>query len=54
MEITEIQRIIRQYYMQQYTNKMENIRNGQILRKLQFTKTKQRGNRKDEWTNHKY
>ena len=42
-DITEIQRIIRDYYMQLYANKMEKPRrNGQILRKVQSSKTKPR------------
>ena len=54
-DITELQRIIRDYYMKPYTNKMENLEeNGQILRKVQSSKNKPRRNRKDEWTNHKY
>ena len=40
MDITEIQRIIRDYYMQLYANKTKPGRNGQILRKVQSSKTK--------------
>ena len=40
---TEIQRIIRDYYMQLYANKTEKPRrNGQTLRKVQSSKTKPR------------
>ena len=53
MDITEIQSIIRDYYMQLYANEMENLENGQIPRKWTISKTKPRRNRKDERTNHK-
>ena len=43
VDITKIQRIIREYYMQLYANKMEKPRrNGQILRKVQSSKIKPR------------
>ena len=44
---TEIQRIIRDYYQQLYANKNgQRGRNGQILRKVQFSKTEPGRNRK--------
>jgi len=42
---TEIQRIIRDYCQQLFANKMDNLKNGQILRKLQLSKTKPGRNR---------
>ena len=44
----EIQRIIRDYYQQLYANKMhtQRGRNGQILRKVQLSKTEPGRNRK--------
>ena len=41
----EIQRIIREYYEQLYGNKIDNGRNGQILRKVQSSKTEPGRNR---------
>ena len=42
-DITEIQGIIRDYYMQLYVNKMDYLeKNGQIFRKVQSSKTKPR------------
>ena len=44
---TEIQRIIRDYYQQLYANKNGQLgRNGQILRKVQLSKTESGINRK--------
>ena len=41
----EIQRIIREYYEQLYGNKIDNGRNGQILRKIQSSNTEPGRNR---------
>ena len=46
----EMQRIIRDYYEQLYGNK----RNGQILRKVQFSKTEPGRNRNHEQPNYKH
>ena len=43
---TEIQRIIRDYYQQLYTNKMDNMEEMDILRKVQLSKTGPGRNRK--------
>ena len=43
---TEIQRIIRDYYQQLYAKKNGRGRNGQILRKVQLSKTEPGRNRK--------
>ena len=48
----EIQRIIRDYYEQLYGNKMD--RNGQILRKVQSSKTEPGRNRNYEQPNYKH
>ena len=50
----EIQRIIRDYYKQFYANKIHNLENGQILRKVQLSKTEPGRNRKYEQTNCQY
>ena len=50
----EIQRIIREYYEQLYGNKIDNGRNGQILRKVQFSKTEPGRNRNYEPPNYNY
>ena len=51
-DTAEIQRIIRDYYKQLYANKMDYLeKNGQILRKVQSSKTEQGRNRKYEQTN---
>ena len=47
----EIQRIIREYYEQLYGNKIDNGRNGQILRKIQSSKTEPGRNRNYEQPN---
>ena len=44
----EIERIIRNYYEQVYGNKMDKERNGQILRKVQSSKTEPGRNRNYE------
>ena len=57
-DITEIQRIIRDYHMQLHANKMNNLEETDkflekcIIRKS--FKTKPKGNRKEEGTNYKY
>ena len=51
MDITEIRRIIRDYYKQLHANKMDN---GQILTKIQSPKTEPGRNRKHEQTNYEY
>ena len=54
MEITEMQRIIRDYYMQLYANKMENLEEmDKFLEKYNLPRLNQDKNRKDEWTHHK-
>ena len=51
---TEIQKIIRDYYRKQSANKMDKLgKNGQILRKVQPSKTEPGRNRKHEQTNQK-
>ena len=45
---TEIERVIRDYYEQLYGNKIDNGRNGQVLRKVQSSKTEPAGNRNYE------
>ena len=50
----EIQRIIREYYEQLYGNKIDNGRNGQILRKIQSSKTEPGRNRNYEQPNYKH
>ena len=48
---TEIPRIVRDCYEQLYGNKMDN---GQILRKVQSSKTEARRNRNCEQSNYKH
>ena len=51
-DITEIRRIIIDYYKQLYANKMEDLEKMDTnLRKVQSYRTKPRRNRKDEQTN---
>ena len=51
----EIQRILRDYYEQLYGNKMDTPeKNGQILRKVQFSKTEPGRNRNYEQPNCKH
>ena len=54
MDTREIHGIIRGYYQQLYANKMDTLEEiGQILRKVQLSKTEPGRNRKYEQTNHK-
>ena len=54
IDTTEIQKIIRDYYRKQSANKMDKLgKNGQILRKVQPSKTEPGRNRKHEQTNQK-
>ena len=56
MDITEMQKIIRDYYKQPYANKMDDLQKvDKLLEKVQSNnKTKQRQNRKGGWSIHKY
>ena len=52
---TERERIIREYNEQLYGNKIDNLgKNGQILRKVQSSKTELRRNRNYEQSNYKH
>ena len=54
-ENAEIQRVIRDYYEQLYGNKMDSLeKNGQILRKVQSSKTEPRRNRNYDQPNCKH
>ena len=55
-DTAEIQRIMRDYNKQLYSNKMDRQpgRNGQMLRKSQPSKTETGRNRKYKQTNHKH
>ena len=50
----EIQKIIRDYYKQLYGNKMDNLEEIDILRKVQFSKTEPGRNRNHEQPNNKH
>ena len=54
MKNAEIQMIIRGYCEQLYGNKIDNGRNGQILRKIQSSKTEPGRNRNYEQPNYKH
>ena len=55
MDITEIQRIIRDYDKQVYANKMDNLEEmDEYLEKYHLPRLNRKRNRKDEWANHKY
>ena len=53
-DITETQRIMSNYYNQLYANKLDNLEEMKILRKVQSSKTDPGRNRKYQQTNHKY
>ena len=53
-DTAEIQRIMRDYYKQVYAKKMDNLKNGQILRKAQPSETDPGRNRKYKQTNHRH
>ena len=53
-DITETQRIMSNYYNQVYDNKLDNLEEMKILRKVQSSKTEPGRNRKYQQTNHKY
>ena len=54
-ENAEIQRVIRDYYEQLYGNKMDSLeKNGQILRKVQSSKTETGINRNYDQPNYKH
>ena len=55
MDITETQRVLSDYSMQLYTNKMENPEEmDKFLEKYSLPRLNQDEIEKNEWTNHKY
>ena len=53
MDITEIQRIVRDYYMQLYVNKREKLEEMDKFLERYNLPRQIKMKQKDEWTNHK-